>query len=300
MSILDYRDQLEIIEEKPTYLICRCPNCKENRLKISKRDICYGAYKCWSGCTTDEVRSSLDFSNTKNSYLSPYRKQVPQSIYSTNLKIENAKQVEFQGTKLIPVPSPFEPITSSTRRFVDCEKKITIYPYSDTQRVYRLDSESGKEIYLQHKNSEGIWEAGTGNHPWPIYSRGLDFTPPLDGDTIIFVEGEKTAEYVKSLGYACITASSVAFNKEGLYKAFYLFLKKTQTKNLNFLILPDDDTPGYKKATLVSQTLNYLKVANKILTISEMASLFNVSFEANKGVDIADFDKSKVDLLMIL
>lgn len=297
MNILDHLSLLEVVEEKPTYIICKCPNCSTDKLKISKRSQCLGAYKCWSGCSTEEVRSAMSLNKSKNAHLSPYRKVVTRSVYSTNLKIEQASQVNFDlnTSELIKVPKNYAPIEQTIKKFVSSQKTVTIYPYSDHQRVYRLDSSSGKEIYLQHKSHEDVWEAGTGDKDWPVYVRGLDFTLP--GNTVLFVEGEKVAEYVKSeLGLAAITVASHVFSKEFLYRTFYLFFKKVN-KKLNVVIVPDDDTPGYKKASLVSQMLNYLKIPNNTVSISDVASSLNLdislpsSFEltGNSGLDLADF-----------
>lgn len=296
MNILDHLELLEVIEEKSTYIICKCPNCAADRLKISKRPQCLGAYKCWSGCSTEEIKSAMNLNKTKNYYLSPYRKIASKSVYSTNLKIEQARQVTFKNNnQIIKVPEDYTPIEQAVKQFISSQKTITIYPYSDHQRVYRLDSTSGKEIYLQHKSNEDVWEAGTGNKDWPVYARGLDFG--LTGDTILFVEGEKVAEFVKSeLGLAAVTVASHVFSKELLYRTFYLFFKKVN-KKLNVIIVPDDDTPGYKKATLVNQMLNYLKIPNCVVNIADISSTLNLdialpsSFEptGNSGLDLADF-----------
>jgi hypothetical protein len=296
MNILDHLGLLEVIEEKSTYIICKCPNCAADRLKISKRPQCLGAYKCWSGCSTEEVKTAMNLGKDKNYYLSPYRKIASRSAYSTNLKIEQAKQVNFTPniSQVIKVPENFSKLEQTVKRFISSQKTITIYPYSDHQRVYRLDSTSGKEIYLQHKTHEDVWEAGTGDKDWPVYARGLDFA--LDGDTVLFVEGEKVAEFVKAeLGLAAITVASHVFSKEFLYRSFYLFFKKAP-KKLNVLIVPDDDAPGYKKATLVSQMLNYLKIPNYVTNLVDIASTLNLdttasSFEptGSTGLDLADF-----------
>ena len=292
MNILDYLDLLEVVDDKSTYVVCKCPNCQESRLKISKRPQCLGAYKCWSGCTTEQVKEAMNLSKSKNYYLSPYRKVVTKSVYSTNLKIEQTKQIDFdlELSKLIKTPSNFEPIIRKTKQFISSTKTITIYPYSNIQRVYRLDSESGKEIYLQHKTHDDVWEAGTGNNDWPVYARGLDFS--LEGDTILFVEGEKVAEFVKEkLGIAAVTVASHAYSKELLYRALYLFFKRAK-KNLKVVVIPDDDTPGYKKAELVGQMLNYLKIPNKNISTLEAAKVLGLSissFESLSGLDLADF-----------
>lgn len=297
MNILDHLTLLDVIEEKPTYIICKCPNCAADRLKISKRPQCLGAYKCWTGCSTEEVRSAMNLNKTKNAYLSPYRKVITRSVYSANLKIEQASQVRFElnTDEIIKVPENYTPIEQTVKKFISSQKTATIYPYSEHQRVYRLDSSSGKEIYLQHKSHEDVWEAGTGDKDWPVYVRGLDFTLP--GNTILFVEGEKVAEYVKSeLGLAAVTVASHVFSKEFLYRTFYLFFKKVN-KKLNVVIVPDDDAPGYKKATLVNQMLNYLKIPNITVPIANVASSLNLdislpsSFEptGNSGLDLANF-----------
>ena len=222
---------------------------------------------------------------TKNYYLSPYKKVIPQSSYKSNLDLGKVKPKPFKGTEL--AKCDVLPIETQTKQFLNSSKTVTIYPYSDTQRVYRLDGTNGKEIYLQHRNREQIWEAGVGDSSWPLYTRGLP--KDLSGDTILLAEGEKVAEHLKSQGFACVTAASHCFNQDSLYKSIYLF-SRTFRQIKHAIIIPDDDTPGLHKAEIVSLVMSHFNIGNKIVSMQAIGRKFNLSFEPNHGTDLADFD----------
>lgn len=227
----------------------------------------------------------MKMEKTKNYYLSPYKKVIPQSAYKSNLDLGKVKPKEFRGIEL--AKCEITPIETQTKQFLNASKTVTIYPYSDAQRVYRLDGANGKEIYLQHRNREQIWEAGIGDASWPLYTRGL--SKDIAGDTVLFAEGEKVVEHLKSQGFACVTAASHCFNQDSLYKSIYLF-SRTFRQIKHAIIIPDDDTPGLHKAEIVSLVMSHFNVGNKIVSMQEIGRKFNLSFEPNHGADLADFD----------
>jgi hypothetical protein len=293
MSILDKRNQLQILNETKSFIQCICPVCGGSNLKISLASASLGAYKCWSNyCEPSEIREELGFENTENYYLSPYKVEISKSVYSSGIdrKIHSAKPISVADEhKVIECPD-YESIASTTRTFADgSKKKTTVYPYSETQRVYRLDSydpPSPKQIYLQWWNqATQSWELGVGNQSWRVYTRGFDTTN--GGDTVVWVEGEKAAEHLKGLGVFAITNASHTYNYNYLYKIYMgFFLKFSKIKNV--IVIPDEDEPGYHKADMILRTCWYLKKGAKLVTLKNIDPSF--SFEPNSGVDIVDVD----------
>lgn len=291
MTILEHKEKLEIISETSSYIKCKCPVCKGD-IKISLSNHAYGAYRCYDNhCDPKDIRKALGIQDTKNYHLSPYKHQLQTSVYTDNKlikSIEHAKPISvFEDTQFIRCDN-YQPLQSTTRTFVDgSKKKTTIYPYSTHQRVYRLDSYSPpdkKQIYLQYLTEDGSWQVGNGTHTWQIYTQGLDLTQ--SGNTVMMVEGEKTAEYVKeNYGIACITAAAPCYSYDYLYKILYVFFGNNP--NIKQIIyVPDHDDPGYTKANKVQKVCNYLKKPCQIVSVQEYLGL---SQEPEKGADLADF-----------
>lgn len=290
MTILDHRDELQIIHETNSFLKCICPVCGGSNLKISLASNSYGAYKCWSNyCEPAEIRKKLGIIETENYQLCPYKIEIPRSTYASNIdrKIHNTKPKLVNNYSLVKLKD-YKAISSTTRTFADgSKKKTTIYPYSNTQRVYRLDSydpQSPKQIYLQWLDpTTQNWELGIGNQTWSVYTRGIEGAST--GNASLWVEGEKSAEYAKECGLLAVTNASHTFNYSYLYKIYMgFFLKFPQISNL--VVIPDEDEPGYHKAEMILKTCWYLGKGAKLLTLNELNPSF--SFEPNSGVDIVD------------
>lgn len=309
MSLLDptNRDKLTsyLINETNSYIELSCPVCS-GRLKISKSPSAYGAYKCYTNyCEPNEIRQALGITDTKNYQLSPYKKQIQKSLYSGGLalerKIHSAKPLSFDlEDATICKLDNYQPLQSTERSFADGSKRrTTIYPYSNTQRVYRLDKtypDTSKSIYLQYLAEDGSWQSGVGFNTWQLYSHGVFDQAWKSGNTILFVEGEKTAEHVKEhAGILTITAASHCYNYNYLYKIWFsLFAKWRHISNV--LIVPDDDEPGRHKAEMVEHTCWYLKKRAKIVTLQELGFSFEPAL-TNTGLDLADFDLKQLQLL---
>jgi hypothetical protein len=293
MSILlDNLDKLTVINQTSSYIRCICPVCNNNGLKISLSNHAYGAYRCYDNyCDPKDIREAIGLQDSKNYYLSPYKQEISRSVYTDNQlvkKIESAKPVTaLEDTQLIRCDD-YQPLETTTRTFVDgSKKKTSIFPYSSHQRIYRLDSYNPpdkKQIYLQYLAEDGSWEVGNGQRTWQAYQHGLDLSQP--GNTILAVEGEKTAEYVKeNYGLACITFASPCYVTDYLYKILYLFFGQNQ--NVRQLIyVPDFDDPGILKAKKVQQVCHYLKRPCRIISVQEF---LNLDYTPEQGADLADF-----------
>jgi hypothetical protein len=103
------------------------------------------------------------------------------------------------------------------------------------------------------------------------------------GDTVLWVEGEKTAEFVKAQGLAAITSSTLTYNPERLPTAVILF-KKQFPYITNCIIIPDCDSPGWSKANLTQEALGEHGIGSKII---DPNSLLFTNYTS--GEDLCDF-----------
>lgn len=294
-SILESINLLEVVKETRSYIKCVCPVCHSDGLKISLSRNAYGAYKCYdNGCTPQAIREAMGLVSTKNYHLSPYKQSKPSSSYANKSLIQSIQTSKpipnLENPTLLECPN-YQGISSTTRTFAGgSKKKTTVYPYSSHQRIYRLDSYNPpdkKQVYLQTLEPDGSWVSlGAGPHTWQVYQYNLDILGS-SGNTILAVEGEKTAEFVKERHKkACITFAALAYEYEYLYKILFVFFNKY--KNISQIIyVPDHDKPGYMKAHKVQKVCWYLKKSCQIVTVKDFLQLDE---EPEKGADLADYE----------
>lgn len=294
MNILDFKHLLEVIEETNSYVKAICPVCHEPNLKISKSSTARGAYKCYANyCQSKLIREKLNITGIlgANYELSPYRREVVPSPFSDSSIVSRiasscpVSTIEGSLMTCIP-PGPLQRLQSLFD--VDGEtvsKVTTFYPYSETQRVCRVDTIPGKKvIYLQVKNKKGEWQLSKGRNLWPPYLRGIDLNQ-CEGNTLLMVEGEKTAEFAKTeLSLACTTVATPFFQIEGLYRVLRFLFSKYKNV-LQIMYVPDNDIPGISKAEHVQMVCNYLK---KPCLIVPPQTFLGLSIIPPKGFDIAD------------
>lgn len=269
-KVLDYLDKLDIIKETDTHLTCHCPVCGDDNFKIKKTGRHKGAYACWSHrCGNEEIRESLGYKDSVFSV--PKLRETP----------PKPTKVPFRGTKLL-LTEDYEPIEPSVRAYIgDYTTETREYPYAHNQRVLRIDniSTDTKYVFIQYLNDDFVWVNGSGPNFWPVYDRGINFNQPF-ADSLLFVEGEKTAEFVKERGIAAITLMSGNFN-EKMAKNL-LILKNTYANIKNIVYMPDHDKAGYTKAEKVQESCWRVGLGCRILTMPQ------VSDNPFDGMDLAD------------
>ena len=275
-KVLDYLNKLEVVKETSTHITCLCPVCGDDNFKIKKTNPHKNAYRCWSNfCSPQDIQKKLGF---KSLFPSKPKKQIP--------RIKPAK-VNFTGTSIARLEN-YLPIPIKTKKFsggYTVEERI--YPYSKTQRVLRMDNidTKTKYVYIQYKNEDFVWVSGSGLDFWPVYSRNIETTliDPLF-DTVLFVEGEKTAEFCKERGLAAITLMAGNFH-DGLNKSLMLFgLKYPNIRNV--IYVPDADTPGLLKADKVQESCWRYGLGCRIIKMSEIVP------EPSEGMDLADLEET--------
>ena len=274
--ILDYVSSLNILKETSTHLTCYCPVCGDDNFKINTIGKHKGAYKCWSSnCNSREIRESLGYKDS--SFRMP--------------KIETIKfkpqEVAFNGTSLFTV-SDYSPIEPSVRSYIgDYITETREYPYSSTQRVLRIDNVTNKTkyVYIQYLNHDFAWVEGSGPHFWPVYSRGLNLHQ--DSDTLLFVEGEKAAEFCKERGLAAITVCASNFYSKLSRNLLSLIAEYPNIKNI--LYVPDHDKAGYSKAKSVQNNCWIVGLGCKILPMTDIVT------DVFDGMDLADCTKQQFE-----
>ncbi len=274
-KILDYLSKLEIVRESSTHITCVCPVCGDDNFKIVRSGKSKNAYKCWSNyCSSKDIKDRLG--------VKPSR--VPSAERITPIFIIPA-EVPYTGTSPVLVPD-YIPLKPKVKRFSGgYTMHEIVYPYSSSQRVFRVDNieNKTKQVYIQYKNDDFVWVAGTGPDSWPVYSYGLDDALNESSfDTIVFVEGEKTAEACKQKGIAAITVMAGNFHS-GLDKNLLLFSVKFPNIR-NVIYVPDADNPGLIKATKVQHSCWRVGLGCKIIPMTEIIE------QPFDGMDLADLN----------
>ncbi len=123
-----------------------CPVCGGNDLSIDEKS---GKYKCWHGCENVDIREAVapwdEVKGKRSDNILPMghtrlkKTKLPSLPTEINLATIDDQEVNFDPT----------PITTDT---------LTTYPYSDTQKVARIDSQSLKRHFAPntYQKSNGI------------------------------------------------------------------------------------------------------------------------------------------------
>lgn len=295
-NILDYLDDLEVLVSKNRYLVCKCPVCEKEKLKISLVEGYEGAYRCWSGgCSSQQIRESLGYKPSKNNYLSPFKKLQVSSPFKGTIRGINTKPLPIPE-KLNFCKSISDPISSTggIDPYLGLYIEETVFPYSKDFRVLRKDhftlngNRIKKEIYFQ-KREDNIWKAGVPKGLIPLYTSNCAFH---QGDTTFFPEGEKVVEYIKGIGYSAISAASPCFNLESLIPAFRVFLYKYPNIK-NIIFLPDNDPVGLKKCEIVRESCSILGLSTEILFLTDI-----LQEDLPSHFDLADSSQTQLKIFL--
>jgi hypothetical protein len=255
-----------------------CPACDGHNLTFSPK----GEWMCWNNPTREHRLEILDllFPNRERSNHVPKREpEYPQEI----------------APRVHPSQLGYPLITDE----VLCQSSgnRTIYRYSDTQRVVRIDTSQQRYIFPQYLDA-GEWVKGAGSEPWPTY--GLSRLLPRPGVTnlLLIVEGQKCVEIAHSRGIPalCLEAgdysSKTAFDKLREIKAKF--------ERLLLVVLPDHDEAGTNKARVILQTAQYFQIPTLLLDPLAIAKrcLEQVEPQLIRGDDIEQLPNLDRDRLM--
>lgn len=234
-NFIDVRNHLKkftITSEIPSEWTVICPQCG-GRLRISKEK---GAMLCVDGyCDPRDVFKTVNINSDDFKPRDRFPVSLNEILFPENftlLRDENyISEVSY---------------TKSYNKKYSQECLISYYPYNKTHRLYRLDLlESKSKIPIPNYYDNG-WKIGNdGKFPFFNESR---LSKNTRRNFVIVVEGEKTAEIVsKETGYIAITPPC-GFGWS--YRWLQENVKRLIGKTSGFLIIPDGDKIGFKKALL--------------------------------------------------
>ena len=283
-----FRHAAEVLEETSSFLRCRCPICGGESLKmnINPKHVRYQAYMCWSNkCSTEEIRTTLGIEKTKYIY-SPFRQQNNIKVFTPKEKPAYFED-NFEGSSFLRIRD-YKPASSVRVKTGRTYSTKTVYSYNPYLRVLRLDKvNQDKRIYIQNWDYDRGWLSGTGDRIWPVYnSKGviLSAVNMSTADSVVFVEGEKCADYLRARGCAAFTFMASAFfganmlNSLVVFKYFFPTIK-------NVLFIPDIDDAGLIKEGYVREGINKSGLG---YTNLDLQKVFPYKDLKGTGADVCD------------
>lgn len=124
-------------------------------------------------------------------------------------------------------------------------KPSDIYTYSDFFKVYRWNLQGGKKEVRPLSKSDQGWRWADPPKPLPLYNSGILEKSPAA--TVVFCEGEKTANAVSKLFPECVGVTTAHGAKSPQNSNF------SPLKGRSLIIYPDNDIPGEKYAQKIAQ-----------------------------------------------
>lgn len=252
-TLLDHLEDLEGVQEYPSYVQAKCPNCK-GLLKISKSSSYYGAYRCWTNyCSPKDIRKCLPSNGD--------------SVFSQRSSIDRSTIFDLPNNILTVSPSIPKEYTYTRLKVIykitTKEGNKTTFIYAKGQRVTRYDNSNKQNFkkskaiipeYYDHEDS--TWKYGKNNEEWPCY--GLDevlanvqIQSEISNSAlaIFAVEGEKTCNFVRRLGLCCITFQTSQYNPGSIQRQLLPLVNSVGL----IIYIEDNDAPGIKKGKSFKQ-----------------------------------------------
>lgn len=274
VDLREYLDKLTILKEYSSWYRCICPVCKGTKLKINRHT---GTFACYDGCTAKAILMKVVPAIKRIDLFGEFA-----NIITKSHKPQDYSEVLLNDIQLMKTTAPYNP----PHKWVDSIGRHTLYVYDENNCVERIDFDDGhKTFYPKHKTRTGTWVYGRGLHNF--YNKHL--VTGASPSTILFVEGEKSANTAVYLGYVALTAPSFGWTRD------FLVAGLRPLSNYSFLYIEDNDEPGIKKRKNFLNSAWSLNIPAGYINI---AAVFGVK---TKGFDIADaytyFNKELCDYL---
>jgi hypothetical protein len=269
-NIINYLSVLEKVTHHATWIEAVCPVC-QGKLKISLVDAKYGAYSCYTNDCQKLPGNPIRAIVTKHDVHLPRK----ESYARTPKYVRLTKHIE---------PKPLTKIDEgifSSEVYVDDIKVarfedgiVTRVYYYDEFELFRLELPNGKKVfYPRHLvNGEYVNTAPTSIKVIPLYKS------KYIAESVVMVEGEKTADVLHQLGVNGLTFPAFAFSDVCLPK--YMRALSKVVKSL--IYLEDNDAPGARKRDLI------LRAAWEAGIEASSYNLGQIYDTGIKGYDIAD------------
>ena len=211
-DIRDYLDQFSVIKTTRTNIICKCPVCLDDNLKINKNN---GAYKCWSQyCDPKEIRGKLNLSSVfgrKHKVISPFARVK----HLKALEVDLPSEIQIQRAEKLSVAK------ATAYNYLGYPALLTVYKYSPNQEVMRIEYKEAekriKKFFFKVTKSDGTEEFIKGSEPWQWY--GEEDLQPQSGNAVIVVEGEKCADYLRSRNFVALSPAGHGWSETDLRNA---------------------------------------------------------------------------------
>jgi hypothetical protein len=278
--LIDHIHLLDVQERKNSYVKAVCPVCQGIiKFNTNTHSSYYGAYSCYSqGCSSKDIRKALGLveDNPYDFYVS----STPNEFIPSPIDIQ--KPVILCKVTNYAKPKQYSFFSIDYQNNIN----LTYYKYTDKVRVKRIDTPDEKipvfEIFV-----DGQWVSkDTAKYMdlYPLYTNGTDLST---GNTVFMAEGEKTTDYLCSLGLPCFTPCVIGFNVDYLSLTLQSYYAR-HIKNVYYF--PDNDLAGERKAKIVLHACWNSGIGAKSISLNE---LFPTK-ELFKGMDLADIDKEEL------
>ena len=138
----------------------------------------------------------------------------------------------------------------------------TIYRYSPSQRVMRIDWVNDKSIFPQHRNGKE-WVNGAGSLPWCVYGLSRLLPYPNVVNLILVVEGQKCVDIAHRRGIPALCLQGGDYSNQTTFDKLRSI--KAKFDRLLLAVLPDFDLSGNYKANRIIQTARYFNLPTLLL-----------------------------------
>jgi hypothetical protein len=174
-------------------------------------------------------------------------------------------------------------------RLAETIGRRTVYWYSDTQRVVRIDYRTDKVIFPQSFNGKE-WLDGAGLSSWAPY--GLSRLLPYPGkiNLVLVVEGQKSVEIAHSCGIPSLCLESGDYSNRTAFDKIRVV--KERLGRVLLVVLPDYDLAGTYKAERIIHTARYFSLPTLLLDPLEIEPTLGA------GGDIEQMPSLDADRLM--
>jgi len=141
-------------------------------------------------------------------------------------------------------------------------------------KVERLEDDQGKKTFRPYRlNSNGGWDKGITDHVNPILYKLPEVKKAISKGALVFiVEGEKDVNTVSKIEQ---TATTNTFGSNAKWFDYY----SECLAGAHIVILPDNDTPGYKHAQKVAESVYKTAASVRYLILPDLP----------EGGDISDW-----------
>lgn len=264
--------RLSNVKKQGSGFTALCPNHpdKNNSLSISVGDNGGTVLHCFTGCTVQEIVTSLGIK------LSDLFNEVKPSSFDK----PNRDTAYKNKDRNIPVPDNYNWNIKEAYNYVN-ENGELLY-----QRIRQNPTAKNPKPFTQRRPAgNGKWIDNLDGVHQTIYKLPELIQAVKEGKTIYFVEGEKDASSLIEIGLSATTLGSSTAKWRLEFEQYF--------KGANIVILPDNDTPGRAYSQMIANALSVIAKSIIILELPGLADKQDVS-------DWLELGHTKTELLALV